>query len=173
MCLITEHARLKQENKELIERLAALGEDAKPMPEPPSEGVSITGTALNALLAPYGIVLSGGPCDWEVLLMKREDGQRFLDWYRDRHPYTADDYDCEDFAWCMRAGALRWMGGRYVWGYIEAEGLGEITYKFSNHGFCFLVFDDLSVWFCDELALAAPEDEFMEAYKINCHMAKA
>ncbi len=173
MCLIAEHAHLKKRCAELESRLAELGEIPLTMPPAPAGGPVITGTELNALLAPYGIILSGGSGDFNYKLMTKAEGQVFLDWYRDLHPYTDDDYDCEDFAWCMRAAALKWMHGEYAWGYIEAEGLGEITCNFPNHGFCFLVFEDKTVWYCDELALAAPEDEFYEAYRIKCNMAKA
>jgi len=176
MCLITEHARLLQENQRLNALISGMESQAgqlPPMPPMPRSVKKITGTELNALLVKYGITLAGGSGDAEYLLMAKSEGQAFLDWYRDANPYTADDYDCEDFAWVMRAEAIKWMKGKYQWGYIEAEGIDEVFYNFPNHGFCFVVFDDLSVWFCDELALAAPMDYFTEAYKIKCHMAKA
>jgi hypothetical protein len=124
------------------------------------------------LLRKYGIELSGGPGDAMYLLMTKEEAQSFLDWYQDKHSYTWDDYDCDKFAWVMRAEAIKWMGGKYAWGYIEAEGI-DPAWAFPNHGFCFLVTDDYQVGFCDELEMAAPKDTLIDAYEIKCHMAKA
>jgi len=170
MCLITAHAHLIKENEKLSARVAELEGN---LPEPPSGGGKITSAEIHNLLRSCGIIISGSTSDRETLLLRRQDAQRFLDWYRDTHPYTADKYDCDKYAWCMRAAAIKWTHGEYLWGYIDGEGLGEINYAFPSHGWNFVIFDDLSVWFCDELALAAPEDEFYEAYKIKCYSAKA
>jgi hypothetical protein len=104
--------------------------------------------------------------DWDYELTSRHEWLRFLRWYRDRHPYTYDEYDCEVFAWVMRAEALKWMHGKFVFGHIIAEGIDE-EHKFENHGFCFIVDQHRRIYFCDELQLAAPRDELIEAYPVR------
>lgn len=145
-------------------------------PEPHQGTVTITGNEVFNILRPYGIVLSGGTEDWEYKLMSREEANCFVKWYKDNAPikpskYTPDNLDCGDFAWIMRAFALIWSEGKYLWGYIEAEGI-DPEYQFPNHGFCFLIINDKTVCFADALSVAAPDDEIMEAYVVKCNMAK-
>ncbi len=92
--------------------------------------------------------------------------QRFLAWYKDTDPYYRDDYDCEDFAWLLRAAALRWMQGRLPVGWICASG-SEEGQPFEEHGFNFVVDERLDIYLCDELCVVAPEDEFMLVYPVK------
>ena len=138
---------------------------------PPKGGTKIKAANLTKLLKPFNIYLSGGTSDSEYKLLPYDELVRFLSWYKDNHGYTLDDYDCDKYAWVMRAEAIKWTEGKYAWGYLEGEGI-DPTWMFPNHAFCFIVTDDLSVWFVDELELAAPKDEPMEAYPLKVYMAK-
>ena len=145
-------------------------------PEPPQSKVVINANEVFNLLRPYGINIAGSTEDWEYLLPTRAEANRFMAWYKTNAlikpgDYTPDDLDCGDFAWIMRAFALIWSKGKYLWGYTESESADE-NYPFPNHGFCFVITDDKRVWFADQLQVAAPDDEIMEAYPVNCFMAK-
>jgi len=145
-------------------------------PEPPRSTVTIDAYHAVELLRPYGITISGTTGDFTYLLMTRKEANRFMRWYKKNAPikpsdYTQDDLDCDDFAWIMRAYALIWSKGKYLWGYVEAEG-ADPEYHFPNHGFCFTITHDCAVWFADALRVAAPDDEVMEAYAVKCHTAK-
>lgn len=145
-------------------------------PPPPESLVTINANEVFSLLLPYGINIAGSTVDWEYRLMTREEANRFMAWYKQNAPikpsgYTPDDLDCDDFGWIMRAWALLWSKGKYLWGYIESES-ADPEYPFPPHGFCFLIIDDKTVCFADALSVAAPDDEIMEAYPIQCFMAK-
>jgi hypothetical protein len=152
-----------------------LGVGVKSFPEPPQSGVSILGGEVFNLLLPYGLTpLSAG--DYSYLLMTKDEANRFMSWYKRNAPikpgdYVPDDLDCDDFAWIMRAYALMWSKGRYLWGYTESEG-ADPKYPFPNHGFCFVVLNDKTVWYADALKVAAPDDEIMEAYPVKSYYVK-
>lgn len=171
MCLITEHARAKQKIKELEAQVAKMT-----FPAPPTSIITINANEIFTLLLPYGINIVGGMSDWEYRLMTHEDANRFMKWYKQNAPikpsdYTPDDRDCDDFGWFMRTFALWWSESKYLWGYTESES-ADPEYPFPNHGFDFLIISDKTVWFADQLGVAAPDDEIMEAYTIKCNMAK-
>lgn len=137
-------------------------------PAPPQSLGKATGAQLRNLLR----VSAGSACiyitDKNYELTSLDEYRRFLKWYHDSHKYTWDDYDCDDFSWLMRAEALKWMGGKFPFGHIYAEGL-DISYKFPNHGFDFVVTNELKVYICDELCVAAPYDDFVKTYPMNIH----
>jgi len=137
-------------------------------PAPPQKMGEITATELSPILKAQfpGAHISFGNSNYE--LMGIYDCLRFLDWYQDTHPYTLDEYDCNVYAWIMRAEALKWMHGKFVFGYIEAEGI-EPEYTFVNHGFCFLVNWNHKIFYMDELCVAAPADDLEPAYAVKAY----
>ncbi len=144
-------------------------------PSPPKTLITILGSRLRELLKPYGIILDYA-LDIEYCLPSREDWLRFLKWYKSNTPvkpgdYTQDDFDCDDFAWIMRAYALLWMKGRCPFGYIEASSIDE-NYPFPMHSFGFMVDQNNKVYFTDPLELAASIDGLDPAYEINCQDVK-
>lgn len=164
----------RKEVDRLSEELARLKQSDPP--GPPQSAVTISSSEALDLLRPYNIIPSGGAEDLNYLLVTRDEANRFMAWYKENAPikpgdYTPDDLDCGDFAWIMRAFALIWSKGKYLWGYTESEGV-DVEYSFPNHGFCFLILDDKTVWFADALRLAAPDDEIAEAYPVKCYAAK-
>jgi hypothetical protein len=159
-----------------IKNLFANSQDKLIWPDPPHGSVQILGSSAIDLLAPYGIALSGGAADYGYLLMTGDEANCFMAWYKKNAPikpgdYTPDNLDCDDFAWIMRAYALVWSRGKYLWGYTEAEG-ADPAYPFPNHGFNFLITADNKVWFADPLSVAASDNEIMEAYPVRSFMAK-
>ena len=159
--------------KELIRHIAcsickALSPELK---QPESLG-KISSTELRTMLReqfPEAMIHIG---DYELELTSVEECTRFLKWYHDTHPYTGDEYDCEDFAWVQRAEALKWMHGKFIWGYIEGSGL-DPKYAFPAHGFNFIVNDQKQIYICDELCVAAPDNEFIPIYSIKAYWVKA
>ena len=152
-----------------------LGVGVKGFPEPPQSKVEISAPEVSDLLLPYGLT-PVGVGNWYNSLMTKDEANRFLKWYQRNAPikpgdYTPDDLDCDAFAWVMRAYALMWSKGSYLWGYTEAEG-ADPEYPFPNHGFCFVILDDKTVWYADALNVAAPDDEIMEAYLVRSHCVK-
>jgi len=138
-------------------------------PKPPKTLAEISGSELKALLRPYGIYLKR-PSDYDYELPSKADLARFLHWYKANaqikpSDYTADDLDCDDFAWIMRAEALKWMRGECVFGYIEASSTDE-NYPFPMHGFCFMVDWNNNVYFADQLEVAASVDGLDPAYEV-------
>ena len=134
---------------------------------PPVCQDKITAYDLGRLLREYfpdAHYIGFGDADYE--LMSCEDCKRFLKWYHDKHPYTYDEYDCEVYAWVMRAEALKWMHGKFVFGHIEAAGLDD-KYNFPNHGFNFLVNGEHKIFFMDELSVAAPRDDLEPFYEVK------
>ncbi len=145
-------------------------------PEPPQSSVAITGGEAFNLLLPYGINIAGGASDYSYLLLTKAEANRFMTWYKKNAPikpgdYTPDNLDCDDFAWIMRAYALIWSKGKYLWGYTESES-ADPGYPFPNHGFDFLIISDKTVWFVDALSVAGPDDEIGEAYPVKCYTVK-
>ena len=171
MGVILGLARAKQRVIELEAQLAKVT-----FPLPPESLVTINAAEVFNLLLPYGINISGTTEDYEYYLMSKEEANRFVAWYHENAPikpkdYTGDDLDCGDFGWIMRAYALVWSKGKYLWGYTESES-NDPDYLFPNHGFDFLILGDKSVWFADALRVAAPDDEIGEAFPVKCYMAK-
>lgn len=123
------------------------------------------------LLKPYGIKIAGGPVDKTYKLLTLESAIAFLKYYHDTNSYSLDEYDCDDFAWIMRAEFLKRHPG-YAWGYIEASGKLPIGFQFPNHAFNFVVTVDHKVWYCDELNVVAAIDTLVPAFKVKCNMAK-
>ena len=134
------------------------------LPAPPESMGTATGAQLRSLLR----VNAGDACiyvtDKDYELTSLDEYRRFLKWYCDTHPYTPDEYDCDDFSWVMRAEALKWMHGKFPFGHIYAE-----SKKFPNHGFNFVVDVSLKIYICDELGLASPKDEFIPIYSMQIH----
>ncbi len=137
-------------------------------PEPPATQGTITGDELRALLqgAGFNSIHIG---DHDYSLMSCDDCRRFLTWFDDTVRYTLDDYDCEDKAWAMRSEALKWMKGVFQFGYVWAGG-EDPNYQFPNHGFCFLVDSNRDIYYCDELCVAAPNDDLEPFYPIDCEL---
>lgn len=145
-------------------------------PKPPKTLAEISGAQLISLLKPYRINLRC-PLDYEYGLPSKQDWLRFLLWYKANAPikpsdYTPDDLDCDDFAWIMRAEALKWMKGVCPFGYIEASSVDE-NYAYPMHGFCFFVDWNNNVYFTDPLEVAASLTELDPAYDVSCQDAKA
>lgn len=144
-------------------------------PKPPKIVAVITSVQLQQLLKPYGINLRC-PSDYEYGLCSKSDWQRFLIWYKANAPvkpsdYTRDNFDCDDFAWILRAEALKWMKGECIFGYIEASSTDE-NYAYPMHGFCFMVDWNNNVYFADHLEVAASLTELDPAYEVYCQDAK-
>lgn len=167
MGAILELARARGEITLLKAKVAELGRQLT-LPPPPQSLGRITANDMLLTLRPFGIVAALGSYDWE--LTSNEENQRFLDWYRDTHPYKLDEYDCNVYAWEMTAAALKWMNGKFPWGLIWASS-DDPEYAFPSHGFCFMVNYKLEVYFCDELEMAAPRDKFEPAYPVNASLA--
>jgi len=107
--------------------------------------------------------------DWDLELTSVEECERFLKYYHDKHPYTYDEYDCDKYAWLQRGEAIKWMDGKFSFGYIEAQGK-DAKYRFNNHGFNFIIDFNEKVHICDELEVAAPADKFVEAYEVEASL---
>jgi len=137
-------------------------------PEPPESLGRITIVELRSLLEAHFPQASIHLGDADYQLTSCEEYLRFLKWYHDSHPYTWDAYDCEVFAWVMRAEALKWMHGEFIFGHIISEGLDE-EYSFPNHGFNFVLNNEKKLYFCDELCVAAPRDGLMEMYPVRAY----
>lgn len=156
--------------------LSCLQGDKLKFPEPPKSLATITGLQLRDILKPYGINLRC-PLDSLYGIPSKSDWLRFLLWYKANAPikpseYTQDDLDCDDFAWIMRAEALKWMRGQCVFGYIEAASVDE-NYQYGMHGFCFFVDWHRNVYFADHLLVAAGLTDLEPAYEVQCQDVKA
>jgi len=144
----------------------------KPYPPQPQSLGKISGNELRPLIReqlPKGNIHIG---DYDLELTSVEEATRFLKWYHDKHPYTQDAYDCDKYAWVQRAEALKWMHGKFIWGYIEGSGL-DPEYEFPEHGFNFIVDYNKQIYIADELAVAAPDDDFAPIYPIKATLIKA
>ena len=108
-----------------------------------------------------------GSAAWELTSL--DEYKRLLKWYRDTHKYTWDEYDCNVYGWVMTAEALKWMHGKFPWGYIWA-GSNDPEYPFPSHGFCFILDHEKKLYFCDELCVAAPNDEFEPLYPVSANL---
>jgi len=107
-----------------------------------------------------------GVMDAHYELTSLDEYRRFLKWYHDTHKYTWDEYDCSDYAWLMRAEALKWMSAKFPFGWIWASGQDE-EYRFPSHGFNWVLDHNRKLYFCDELCVAAPNDDFIEFYPVE------
>jgi len=140
------------------------------LPAPPHSLKTIDGNRMRAILESVGLrdIHLGS---WQYELSSIEEYTRFLKWYHDKHPYSLDEYDCNVFALVLHAEAAKWMDGKFAWGHIWAEGIDE-DYEFPNHGFNLVVDYNEHVYFCDELELAAPGDEFVPAYAVKSNLVE-
>lgn len=149
-------AVLEKENAEYKKQLV--------FPPPPTILGSIGNSELFTILyGAFDIAPNLGSSHWD--LTSNEEYQRFLDWYRDTHPYVLDEYDCNVFAWEQVAFAMKWMNNTVPWGYIWAYS-NDPDYAFPEHGFCFILNYKKELCFCDELEVAAPRDKFMPIYPV-------
>lgn len=150
---------------------AMCGSASKPPAKPKSLGV-IKRAELRTLLQQHfpNADIHLGDADYE--LTSCDEWLHFMKWYHDRHKYSWDEYDCDKFAWIMRAEAIKWMDGKFVFGYIEAEGIDE-EHSFPNHGFCFIINEQEQIYFCDELCVAAPNDDLEPVYPVRAYLVKA
>lgn len=168
MGLILELAKARRE----ITTLKIQLEDKDTIyPTPPMSYSSITSSELRNVLHANGLYsIHLGSTSYE--LSSLSEYKRFLQWYRDKHPYTLDEYDCNVYALVQMAEASKWMHGKFVWGLEWGEGL-DPNYTFPNHGFNFIVDYLKNVYFCDELRVAAPHDDFIKAYEIKSNLTMA
>ena len=164
MGVILELARAKNRITELEAELSKLQ-----LPGAPEQIGVITSSNLRSLLTGAGLKdIKLGNYDYKLCSI--EEGRIFLSWYRDLHPYIHDGYDCNVFALEQCAAAATWMNGEYVWGIEWAAGL-DPSYQFFSHGFNFAVFGpEPKLYFCDELEVAAPKDDFIEAYEVDSYL---
>jgi len=163
MCLIAEHFRAKQKMHELEAQLAKYR-----LPSPPAVLGSISGTELYTVLYAAGlrnINLGSAAYNLTSLIECR----RFLKWYHDLESYVLDNYDCNLFALAQMTAAGKWMHGELVWGMLWGAGI-DPEYQFPSHGFNFILNERKVVYFCDELEVAAPRDNFIEAYEIKSQL---
>ena len=137
---------------------------------PPRTLGTISAMGLMQLLAPYGIKMYC-TVDADYELPPRSEYIRFLKAYKDPLEYTTDNYDCDKFAWVMRAEVIKWSKGKIPFGYMEAAGAEE-GYKYPNHGFCFFVDNTLQVYYVDELEVAGPKDDGEPAHMVKCNVAR-
>lgn len=135
------------------------------LPSPPKHLGTITYSRLHSKL--YLLHIGGfiGVMDREYKLTSKEECERFLRWYRSNHPYTKY-WNCETFAWMMRAKALEWGNGEFIWGWIWGEGIDE-NYQFLSHGWNWIMDYREDIYFCDELEVAAPRDKCEEFYMVK------
>ncbi len=131
----------------------------------------ITGTEIMALLEPLGIKMYG-PVDRDYELTYIAEIERFLKYYHSELPYTKDDFDCDDHAWLMRAEALKWSKGRMPWGYVEGRSIPGEGRQFGPHAFNFVIDARKTVWYVDELNVAAGKDKPVVAYPIKSYMGR-
>lgn len=156
MGVIVELARAKARIAELEKQLV--------LPPPPQSLGRIEASELRPILQDaFGTRPHLGSYSWELTSVA--ECKRFLDWYHDAHPYTLDEYDCNVYAWLMVAWALKWMNGKFPWGYIWAASKVP-EYSFPAHGFCFILSYEKKIYFCDELCVAAPNNDFEPMYPV-------
>ncbi len=141
-----------------------------PLPPPVFTG-TITGTEIRALLEPLGIKMYV-TVDRDYELTSILEIERFLKHYHEELPYTKDDYDCDDHAWLMRAEALKWSKGRMPWGYVEGQSIPGEGRQFGPHAFNFVIDARKTVWYVDELTVAAGKDKPVVAYPIKSYMGR-
>ena len=144
---------------------------------PPIYTGTITGAEIMALRQPLGIKMYG-PVDSEYELTDISEIERFLAWYRSDLPYTADDFDCDDHAWLMRAEALKWSKGKLAFGYVEGQSSPGSAVEFGPHAFNFVVTrlaateSSYAVWYVDELNVAGGQNKPVPAYPILSYMGR-
>lgn len=155
----------------------AIGQDKSKMPDPPTTTQHITGKSLKENFAPYGIDIGYVAEDRAYELPTKADVQRFINWYVENAPikpadYTADAFDCGDFAWTMRAYYLMWSKGKCPIAYIEAE-RQEPGLSFRNHAFCGVMTGRYEIYYIDPLGIAADFTRMAPAYTVKCYWARA
>lgn len=140
------------------------------LPPPPVCQRVISCQALRELLR--------GVCDCPIYvgdhmyeLPPLDEYRRFLKWFNSYATYTEDDWDCENFSWELTYFMSKWSGGKSPAGHVYASGNNRL-YKFPLHGFNFVVADDLKVYYCDELQLAATQDDFLEDGEVDYKKTK-
>ena len=138
---------------------------------PPVFTGTITGAEIMALLKPLGIQMYG-PVDRDYDLVGMSEIERFLAHYHSDLPYTADDFDCDDHAWLMRAEVLKWSKGRMAWGYVEGQSIPGSERQFAPHAWNFVIDTTKRVFYVDELTVAAGQDKPTPAYPVRSHMGR-
>ena len=135
---------------------------------PPPEALGEIGATefYSILLAQCPSARHYGVMDAHYELTSLDAYRRFLKWHHDTYRYSWDEYDCDDFSWILRAEAVRWMRGKFPFGWIWASGKDE-EYKFPSHGFNWVLDCDKRLYICDELCVAAPHDDFIEFYPVD------
>ena len=162
-----ELVKAKRRIVELETKVAELEKQFVPPPPPQSLGRIESNELRTILQGAFVIPPNLGSYDWELTSVS--EYKRFLDWYRDTHPYTPDERDCNVFAWEMTARALKWMNSKFPWGYIWASS-ADLEYPFPNHGFCFIIDNEKKLYFCDELEVAAARDDFEPFYPVIANL---
>ncbi|MAH44720.1 hypothetical protein CMI37_02775 [Candidatus Pacearchaeota archaeon] len=142
-----------------------------PILAPPVYSGIITGAEIQSLVQPLGILMHS-TVDGDYELTSIAEIKRFLVYYHSVLPYTADAFDCDDHAWLMRAEALKWSKGRMPWGYVEGKSIAGVGPQFGAHAFNFAIDTAKSVYFIDELNVAAGKDEPVVAYPIKSFIAR-
>jgi len=97
--------------------------------------------------------------DYNYELPSIEDYGRFLEWFVKSHSYTGDDWDCENISLELFFMMSKWSGGKSPSGWVWAYGKNP-KHSFGSHGFNFVITDELTIAYCDELKVAAPHDDF-------------
>lgn len=161
--LEAEKATLETEKANLEAELAKYQ-----LPTPPQALGTIDANRLSVILRNAGLS-NINPGSSSYKLTSLDECRRFLRWYRDLHPYTLDDYDCNVFSLEQFATAVKWGNGEFAWGWEWASGK-DPDYQFPSHGFNFVVDFNEKVYFCDELEVAAPKDDFVEVYEVESYL---
>jgi len=138
---------------------------------PPKYVSSITGQELLPLLQEqFGVDCDLSIGDARFMITTDAEILRFLKWYKDPNLYIADEYDCDKFAWLMRAAAITWSHGKLPFGYLVGTGNMERgKHWFGCHAWNFTINERHEIKFCDELGVAAPKDRLEPAFKITAH----
>lgn len=137
-------------------------------PSPPEVVGQISGERVRWIMHElYGI--STYCEDGNYDLIAEADINRFLKAYDDPFKYTADIYDCGNFSIQLLAAYDKWVKGKALKGYIWAwrNHDEEALPEFGPHSFNYFVLPDERVVFADQLRVAAPKDECMEAYPLT------
>jgi len=135
------------------------------LPSPPKELGRITFSEFYSIL--YQLHIGGhlGVMDEEYKLTSVEEYERLLKWYQSNHPYTKY-WNCDTFAWMMRAKMLEWCNGEFPCGWIWASSTDK-NYPFGPHGFNWVLDYQKKLYICDDLEVAAPKDKCWEFYPVK------
>lgn len=141
------------------------------LPSPPICQRVVSGPALREVLRPIsnGCPIFVGDYDYE--LPPLEEYQRFLNWFNSKFNYTGDNWNCENFSLELWYFMSRWSEGKSPSGHVYAQGSNK-SYNFPNHGFNFVIDENLVIAYCDELQLAAPHDSFFKESEVDYHKFK-